>query len=174
LNQAFQATLVSSSEIKPLSPVLLSISESSISNMMIVQPPAEIVQQLVDDNKTSSALDFNGLDLDVLSSKVFFDPYEKYASILNADLLMIDYLANAFDGGSAIAPLFGVGYNSTNQVMTTDKQTSWQLQRSVNQKATLVINKAEGYNITLIQDGTTVNVNNLDTSSNRIIIKQGE
>ena len=174
LNQAFQATLVSSSEIKPLSPVLLSISESAISNMMIVQPPAEIVQQLVDDNKSPSALDFNGLDLDVLFSKVFFDPYEKYASILNADLLMIDYLANAFDTGSAIAPLFGVGYNSTNQVMTTDKQTSWQLQRSVNQKATLVINKAEGYNITLIQDGTTVNVNNLDTSSNRIIIKQGE
>ena len=174
LNQAFQATLVSSNEVKPLSPVLLSISESSISNMMIVQPPAEIVEKLIEDNNSGSALDFNGLTLDVLSTKVFYDPYEQYAEVLNADLLLVDYLSNALDKPSAIVSLFRAGYNSNNQVLTIDKQSNWQVQRTVNQKATLLINKEEGYNITMIQDGTKVNVSNLSSTSNTIIIKQGE
>jgi hypothetical protein len=142
--------------------------------MMIVQPPAEIVEKLIEDNNSGSALDFNGLTLDVLSVKVFYDPYEQYADVLNADLLLVDYLSNALDNPSAIVSLFRAGYNANNQVLTIDKQSNWQVQRTVNQKATLLINKEEGYNITMIQDGTKVNVSNLSSTSNTIIIKQGE
>jgi hypothetical protein len=47
------------------------------------------------------------------------------------------------------------------------------VQRTVKQSATLLINKDRGYNITLVQDGTTVQLQNQDSTTNNIYIKQG-
>lgn len=171
LNQAFQATVTTSNEIKPMKPVLLLINESAINNMMIVKPPKEITQKLIEDNKSGSALDFNGLDKDALSVKVFIDPYAKFNE-LSVDALLIDYLTNGLEDAFAVAT-FAAGYNSQNQVYIFDKQTNWQIQRTVKQSATLLINKDRGYNITMIQDGTTVKLQSADTTTNNIFIKQG-
>jgi len=67
---------------------------------------------------------------------------------------------------------FVVGYNSQNQVYIFDKTTFWQITRNTTQKTTLLINKDRGYNITLIQDGTTIQLQNQDSTTNNIYIKQ--
>jgi hypothetical protein len=171
LNQAFQATVTTSNEIKPLKPVVLLINESAITNMMIVKPPKEITQKLIEDNKSGSSLDFNGLDKDALSVRVFIDPYAKFNE-LDVDALLIEYLANALEDAFAVGT-FAPGYNSQNQVYIFDKQTNWMIQRSVKHSATLLLNKDRGYNITLVQDGTTVKLQSADTTTNKIFIKQG-
>lgn len=170
LNQAFQATVTTSNEIKPTKPVVLLIAESAINNMMIVKPPKEISQKLIDDNK-ASALDFNGLEKDALSVRVFVDPYAKFNE-LSVDLLAIDYLTNVLDSFGTVTT-FSAGYNNSNQVYIFDKESNWLVQRTVKQSASLLLNKDRGYSVTLIQDGITVKMQSADTTTNTILIKQG-
>ena len=170
LNQAFQATVTTSNEIKPTKPVVLLIAESAINNMMIVKPPKEISQKLIDDNK-ASALDFKGLEKDALSVRVFVDPYAKFNE-LSVDLLAIDYLTNVLDSFGTVTT-FSAGYNNSNQVYIFDKESNWLVQRTVKQSASLLLNKDRGYSVTLIQDGITVKMQSADTTTNTILIKQG-
>ena len=170
LNQAFQATVTTSNEIKPTKPVVLLIAESAINNMMIVKPPKEISQKLIDDNK-ASALDFKGLEKDALSVRVFVDPYAKFNE-LSVDLLAIDYLTNVLDSFGTVTT-FSAGYNNSNQVYIFDKESNWLVQRTVKQSASLLLNKDRGYSVTLIQDGITVKMQSADTTTNNILIKQG-
>ena len=170
LNQAFQATVTTSNEIKPTKPVVLLIAESAINNMMIVKPPKEISQKLIDDNK-ASALDFKGLEKDALSVRVFVDPYAKFNE-LSVDLLAIDYLTNVLDSFGTVTT-FSAGYSNSNQVYIFDKESNWLVQRTVKQSASLLLNKDRGYSVTLIQDGITVKMQSADTTTNTILIKQG-
>ena len=96
----------------------------------------------------------------------------QYFNELNVDALLIEYLTNGLEDAFAVST-FAPGYNSQNQVYIFDKQTNWMIQRSVKQSATLLINKDRGYNITLVQDGTTVKLQSADTTTNKIFIKQG-
>ena len=170
LNQAFQATVTTSREIKPMKPVLLALSESAINNMLIVRPPKEITQKTVESaNKSGSALDFTDLDKNALDIKVFKDPYANFND-LSVNELNVDYLTNALD--NFMLASFVVGYNATNQVYIFDKQTYWQVTRNVKQNATILINKDRGYTINLIQDGTTIQLQNQDSTTNTINIKQ--
>lgn len=170
LNQAFQATLTTSSETKPMKPVLLSLSESAIDNMLIVKPPKEILQRIQESiNRSGSALEFGGLDISLLDVKVYKDVWAGYDE-LSVNELDVDYLTNALD--NQLLANFQVGYNSSTQVSIFDKNTYWQVQRNVTHKSTLLIAKDRGYNITLIQDGTTVQLQNQDSTTNNIYIKQ--
>ena len=67
---------------------------------------------------------------------------------------------------------FQVGYNALTQTYVFDKNTYWQVTRNVGQKVTLLINKDRGYNMTIIQDGTTVQMQSQDSTTNNIYIKQ--
>jgi hypothetical protein len=170
LNQAFQATMTTNSEIKPLKPTLLNLSESAIDNMLIVKPPKEIVKQMVDDNaKTFDALAFTELDRNALDIKVFVDAL-KYDE-LNINELDTNYLTNALD--TLIMNAFQVGYNAITQLYVFDRNSYWQIDRHIRQDFTMLINKDRGYDITLTQDGTTLFIKNMDNTSNKTIIKQG-
>jgi hypothetical protein len=139
--------------------------------MLIVKPPKEITQKLLEsNNKSGSALDFNALDQNALDVKVFKDPYAKFDE-LSVNYLDADYLTNALDNFMLAA--FTVGYNATNQVYIFDKQTYWQVQRAVRQSATILINKDKGYLINLVQDGVVIQLQNQDSTTNTINIKQG-
>ena len=159
LNQAFQATVTTSSEIKPMKPVLLGLNESMIDNMLIVKPPKEILQKIQEDikNKSGSALEFNALDQNALNTPVFKDPYANFND-LNVNELDVEYLGNALD--NMLLATFQVGYNNQNQVYIFDKNTYWQITRNTTQKATMLIAKDRGTAITLIQDGTTIQLQN--------------
>lgn len=170
LNQAFQATMTTGAEIKPLRPVLLNLSESAIDNMLIVKPPKEIVKQVMEENaKAFDPLAFTELDKNALDIKVFVDEL-KYNE-LNINELDTNYLTNALD--TLIMNAFQVGYNAITQLYVFDKSSNWQLDRHIRHDFTMLINKERGYDITLIQDGTTLFIKNMDNTSNKTIIKQG-
>lgn len=171
LNQAFQATVTTSNEVKPMKPVLLSLNESAINNMLIVRPPKEITQKSIEsNNKSGLSLDFNALDQNALTIPVFKDPYAKYDE-LSVNELDVNYLTNALD--NFMLASFVLGYNAANQVYIFDKNTYYQVQRSVRQSATILINKDRGYMINLVQDGITIQLQNQDSTTNTINIKQG-
>ena len=170
LNQAFQATMTTSGEIKPMKPVLLSLSESAIDNMLIVKPPKEVTQRMQEEiNKSGDALNFTGLDQNALNVVVFKDPWADFNE-LSVNELDVNYLTNALD--NMLLANFQVGYNSSTQMYVFDKNTYWQVQRNVAQKATLLLNKDRGYNVTLIQDNTTIQFTTQDSTTNTIYIKQ--
>jgi hypothetical protein len=172
LNQAFQATLTISPEVKPTKPVLLLLSESAIDNMLIVKPPREVVQKIQEEikDKSGAALDFNGLDQNALETKVWKDPYANFDE-LSINALDGEYLGNAFD--NQLLTAFQVGYNALTGVYIFDKSTYWLVNRPKNnQNATILINKDKGYTINLNQNNSQTSLSNQDSSTNIININQ--
>lgn len=168
LNQAFQATMTTVSEIKPLKPVLLGLSESAIDNMLIVRPPPEVMKSIVDDNgKAIDALTFTGLDVNYLEIKII--DYLQFNQ-LDMNALNVNYLSNALD--SLIMTSFVAGFNPTTNVYIFDKDIYWLIVRQVKQNFFAMVGKDRGYSIILTQDGTTVQMRNQDTVTNKIIVKQ--
>lgn len=172
LNQAFQATTTSSSEVKPSKPVVLLLSESAIDNMLIVKPPKEILKQIIEDikDKSGSSLDFNGLDQNLLDVKVYKDPYKEFAE-LDVNLLDAQYLTNAFD--NELLTAFQTGYNSLTGTYIFDKTSLWMVNRPKNnQNATILINKQTGYLINITQSGSSTSIQTQDSTTNTITINQ--
>ena len=168
LNQAFQATMTTVSEIKPLKPVLLGLSESAIDNMLIVRPPPEVMKSLVEDNgRAIDALTFTGLEANYLEIKII--DYLQFNQ-LDMNALNINYLSNALD--SLIMTSFVAGFNPTTNVYIFDKDTYWLIVRQIKQNFFAMVGKDRGYKIILTQDGTTVQMSNQDTVTNRINVKQ--
>jgi hypothetical protein len=171
LNQAFQATLATNSEIKPLKPVLLGLNESAIDNMLIVKPPKEILTRIIEESsRNNDALFFNDLDKNLLDVKVFVDTLK--FNELSVNMLDVDYLTNALD--NLVLNAFQVGYSSITQLYIFDKTDLWQIERHVNENVVLRISKDKGYDITLIQDGTILNIKNREDTTNKIYIKQSK
>lgn len=170
LNKPFQATFTTNADTKPTKPAILNLNESMIDNMLIVKPPKEILKQLIEDGKTTSdPLKFTELDKNALDIKVWVDPYAKFDE-LSINALNGDALSNAFD--EMLMTAFSVGYNSVSKVYIFDKNTYWQVTRNTTENATILINKDRGYNITIIQDGSTAQIQNQDSTTNNIFIKQ--
>ena len=99
LNEAFQATMVSSLSTPPIQPVVLDnlMDLDSIDNMFIVSPPAAVQDATNDeaearDDSSDSLLDFNDLDIDYL--KEDWDEGEEDLDFneLDMDLLDVDFL----------------------------------------------------------------------------------
>jgi hypothetical protein len=67
MTQAYQATLVSSADTLPTRPVVLTIDQANINNMLIISRPREISDENWDNRRdTKTALDVNFLDQDFL------------------------------------------------------------------------------------------------------------
>ena len=99
LNEAFQATMVSSISTPPVQPVRLDniMNLDMIDNMFIVSPPEKIVDAESEGNVGSSSsdsgiLDFNDLDIDYLKEE--WDEGEESLEFteLDMDLLDVDFL----------------------------------------------------------------------------------
>ena len=99
LNEAFQATMVSSLSTPPIQPVVLDniMNLDSIDNMFIVSPPQRVVEAQEDEAEdqndgSDSLLDFNDLDIDYL--KEDWDEGEEDLDFneLDMDLLDVDFL----------------------------------------------------------------------------------
>jgi hypothetical protein len=99
LNEAFQATMVSSLSTPPIQPVVLDnlMDLDSIDNMFIVSPPKVVTEAQDDeaddrDDSSDSILDFN--DLDIYYLKEDWDEGEEDLDFneLDMDLLDVDFL----------------------------------------------------------------------------------
>ena len=104
LNQAYQATMVSSLNTMPTKPVTIGgITPSMIDNMFIVNPPKEVKQaiqdQVQDDlNKDQGILDINFLEYNELDKNID-DYYEEDAEYnrIDVDFLAGEFLPNLLD-----------------------------------------------------------------------------
>ena len=68
MNQAFQATVVDTISSTPLKPVILSLEENFITNLLIISQPREIKEAIREEEfqKTATALDVDLLKFDEL------------------------------------------------------------------------------------------------------------
>ena len=169
LNRAFQATMVANSEVRPLKPVILNLSESAIDNMLIIRPPTEITKAIVQQaSKGSDALAYTGLDTNYLEIKVLGDALS--TDVLNSNALDGNFLSNALD--NMIMGAFQAGYNASTQVNIIDKSIYYQVERTVNNNFVVLINKNKTYDITIVQEGKTINLNNSPSALNKIYVNQ--
>ena len=95
LNQAFQATTVSTIGSTPSKPVLLDLSLNQINNMLLIKPPKEKLVEIIKDlkQKTGNLLDIDLLEYDGLDENKL-DKDELAYGILDVNPLDIDLLLN--------------------------------------------------------------------------------
>lgn len=106
LNQPFQATQVSSRSAPPSRPVILSLSEDAIGNMLLLSPPKELKEASKADRMGNRSY----LDVDFLKEKGLENALE--AQMAN---MFIDRLAQNFLDNSFLASIFDMIGNSLNE-----------------------------------------------------------
>ena len=104
LNQPYQATMVSTMDSNPTSPVTISgLTPSMIDNMFIVNPPSEVKQAIEDQardeqDQDSGMLDVDFLEFNELEQDALKDSEEDLEfSELDIDLLDVDFLRDLLD-----------------------------------------------------------------------------
>ena len=104
LNQPYQATMVSTMDSNPTSPVTITgLTPSMIDNMFIVNPPTEVKQAIEesakdDQDQDSGMLDVDFLEFNELESDALKDSKEDLEfSELDIDLLDVDFLRDLLD-----------------------------------------------------------------------------
>jgi hypothetical protein len=91
LNQPFQVTKVQSRTQPPTPPKVLELTESAISNILILSPPREVKQAQEEQRKM-----FNPLDVDFLKEKGLENWLDMQANIIYQDKLSNNFLENSF------------------------------------------------------------------------------
>ena len=99
LSEAYAATMVSSFDNAPMTPVVLeNITILQIDNMFIVSPPPQIEEQMAEDAQSADAtdaiLDFNELDIDLLAEDWDDKKADLEFSELDINFLDGDFLQN--------------------------------------------------------------------------------
>ena len=103
MNQAFQATVVDTISSQPLKPVILSLEEDFITNLLIISQPREIEEAIREEEfqKTATALDVDLLKFDELDKSM--EDYikelddEDDVGQLDRDFLSQNFLGNILD-----------------------------------------------------------------------------
>lgn len=103
LNEAYQATMVSSFDSAPASSVTLAnITPNMIDNMFIVNPPEEVRDQMEDSyrdeqDQDQGILDVDFLEFNELETDALADTGELEFSELDIDFLDVDFLTDLLD-----------------------------------------------------------------------------
>jgi len=99
MNEPYQTTLVSSLNTAPSAPVIVSIDQANIDNLLIISPPKEVQKEEVKQSK--SMLDKNELNVDLLAYKGLDENKLENFRELDINLLDINFLYNMLDAESA-------------------------------------------------------------------------
>jgi len=103
MNQAFQATVVDTISSPPLKPVILSLEEDFITNLLIISQPREIEEAVREEEfqKTATALDVDLLAFDELDKSMedYIKELEDEDDVgqLDRDFLSQNFLGNILD-----------------------------------------------------------------------------
>ena len=103
MNQAFQATVVDTISSTPLKPVILSLEEDFITNLLIISQPREIEEAIREEEfqKTATALDVDLLKFDELDKSMedYIKELEGEDTLgqLDRDFLSQNFLGNILD-----------------------------------------------------------------------------
>jgi hypothetical protein len=166
MNQAYQATMVSSANSMPSDPKIVGVDESMIDNMLIVSPPRNLFSEM---KRSGDFNPTNGLAQDFLEykelSKNHLEEDLLKMSELDVNRLNIDYLDNFLDHrGELDQDEFAV-----DPVLPTVRRFPW-VQWAYNEETIFLIKErpphiavvttdrnAEGM-INIIQDGIAANI----------------
>ena len=100
LDTAYQATVVASLSTPPTPPIVITIDQNNINNLLIVSPPVKLRDEELQSEK-KTALDFNFLDQDFLKYNALDEDELKKFRELDMNYLDTDFLANMLDLSTA-------------------------------------------------------------------------
>jgi hypothetical protein len=189
LNQAFQATVVTTSQSKPLNPLLLKIDETLINNMLIVSKPKEIANEQSKNQLegVATALDLDFLKFEGLNTDFLKEDSKQFSTMLDVDFLDQNFLDNVLDQlnkefAKQIQSEFekekttgaAAGRDNNTGIILLDDKPSWIFTRDDGQgnNVYLKLDQEHNYKINLQQNDFQVFDYTLGGSGNVIYIKQ--
>jgi len=189
LNQPYQATTTSVFESAPTKPVTLDITLDFIDNMLIINPPKEVVAQAEEsEQQTADYLDYNELDVDLLNEDFLKLDEDFEFTELDIDYLDVNFLEDLLDVLDALATEeqdqlainlesasvsgTSIGQDTETQITTFVQGERLSMQRVVNQQAYLDLDSGGAYTVIFIQDGVSRTVKINGGSSSSITITQ--
>ena len=189
LNQPYQATTTSVFESAPTKPVTLDITLDFIDNMLIINPPKEVVAQAEEsEQQTADYLDYNELDVDLLNEDFLKLDEDFEFTELDIDYLDVNFLEDLLDVLDALATEeqdqlainlesasvsgTSIGQDTETQITTLIQGERLSMQRVVNQQAYLDLDSSGAYTVIFIQDGVSRTVKINGGSSSSITITQ--
>jgi len=168
LEQAYQATLVRSISTPPTAPVIVSIDQANINNLLIVAPPPQIKQEEIQ-QETKTALDINFLNKDFLKYNALDEDELKKFSALDQNFLDGEFLVNMLDISNAQLAMsqeqFAMqnqmlpGYNAATELkyyIDADDDSKLVLDRSVGHIARVIVNREHNMILNITQDGVAI------------------
>ena len=198
MNQAFQATQVAHSGVRPSKPVVISVDEDQINNLLILRKRTVIAEEEDQIRKRTRKM-FEFLDIDALE----FDELDEDAlveTIKDIWVTDLDYSVDYYLGellvdmidqlNAALAALFRDelkasnqqifetqmgGYDESTRITLQIQDPNWIIQRTstdVNNYMRLNLNQEYGYRINIEQSDETVYEYLLGAGNNKIDIKQ--
>lgn len=189
LNQAFQATVVTTSQSKPLNPLILKIDETLINNMLLISKPQEIVKEQSKNQLegVATALDLDFLKFEGLNTDFLKEDGKQFSTMLDVDFLDQNFLDNVLDQlnkefAKQIQSEFekekttgaAAGRDSNTGIILLDDKPSWIFTRDDGQgnNVYLKLDQEHNYKINLQQNDFQVFDYTLGGSGNVIYIKQ--
>ena len=101
MDVAYQATLVTASNVPPTAPQVINIDQANINNLLIVSPPLRNDDSDMKNSAAKSALDINFLNVDLLKYDELDRNHLADFRRLDINLLDDDLLVNALDASTA-------------------------------------------------------------------------
>ena len=189
LNQAFQATVVTTSQSKPLNPLILKIDETLINNMLLISKPQEIAKEQSKNQLegVATALDLDFLKFEGLNTDFLKEDERQFSTMLDVDFLDQNFLDNVLDQlnkefAKQIQSEFekekttgaAAGRDSNTGIILLDDKPSWIFTRDDGQgnNVYLKLDQEHNYKINLQQNDFQVFDYTLGGSGNVIYIKQ--
>jgi hypothetical protein len=100
MDQPYQATVVASLSTPPTAPVIVTVDQANINNMLIIAPPPQVRDEELTQDKKDTAL-INFLDQDLLKYNALDEDELKKFRELDINFLDVDLLVNLLDLSTA-------------------------------------------------------------------------
>ena len=187
MNQAFQATTVSTPDNKPLKPVIVGLDESMINNLLVVSKPKEIEEQQEKENRlkvVANALDIDFLNFDDLEVDLLEIEEDEFAGALDLDFLEQNFLKDILaEINKQLAIQMQSEFDKDKKkkagqdefgviLLDEDPQWVWKRTDESNNNIELRLNQENGYIINVTQGDTEIIDYELGDGDNYITINQ--
>jgi hypothetical protein len=188
LNRSYQSTVAYLYDSSPTKPVILDLTLDMIDNMLIVNPPKQVKEEIEEEVLATDALTFNDLNIDLLEFKE--EKQEIEFNRLDVDYLGIDLLSDIMDtlveidglrekkeeGIRASTDIEGtaMGFDQKTGLITFVEGGIVNMSRDNNGKIQLYLDSSTSYNIIFNVDNRTFNVLVNGGESNVIKIRQSK
>ena len=144
MTQAYQATLVSTTDTPPTRPVVLNIDQANINNMLIISRPREISEENRDNRRDSrTALDVNFLDQDFLKPADLDNQLDAF-NRLDRNELEDDLLPNILDAVNAALSATQEAMSTTLSMLPGYDESSG-LKWRINDQEQLILTRYSGH-----------------------------